>query len=234
MVEQVTKSLASKENTVIAYYFFDSAYKESLLPCTFLRSILHQLLRIESLNPALQRQLEAIFIGPNGSREPEIDELETMVFELCNTLEKLVLLVDGINEAEQDDRKMVLRFLKAIQQSKAVIKLFVASRSEVDVPISFSDDQLTHINIRVRDTRLEIDRFVDSRVDKEAMNGSLVVCGPAVVDKIKKALRMKARGMYDTYLMDLAKPSHKWTDQVYKVPLGRFTGESDLRHLRGR
>ena len=209
MVEHVTKSLASKENTVIAYYFFDSAYKESLSPSTFLRSILHQILRIESINPALQRRLEAIFTGPNGSREPEIDELETMVFELCNTLQKLVLLVDGINEAEQDDRKLVLRFLKGIQQSQAVIKLFVASRPEVDVPIFFSDGQLTHINIRVHDTRLEIDHFINSRVEKEAIDGSLIVCGPAVVDQIKKALRMKVRGMYDTHFMNLAKPSHK-------------------------
>ena len=209
MVEQVTKNLAGKRDTVIAYYFFDSAQKKSLSPCTFLRSILHQVLRPESLNPTLQRRLEAIFIGPNGSREPEIDELETLVFELCNTLQKVIILVDGINEMEQDDRRLVLRFLKAIQQSQAVIKLFVTSRPEVDVPIFFSDGQLTHINIRVHDTRLEIDNFINSRVEKEAKDGSLVVCGLAVIDKIKTALKWKARGMYDTHLIDLAKSSKK-------------------------
>ena len=209
MVEQVTKNLAGKRDTVIAYYFFDSAQKESLSPCTFLQSILHQVLRPESLNPTLQRRLEAIFIGPNGSREPEIDELETLVFELCNTLQKVIILVDGINEAEQDDRRLVLRFLKAIQKSQAVIKLFVTSRPEVHVPIFFSNGQLIHINIRVHDTRLEIDDFINSRVEKEAKDGSLVVCGPAVIDKIKTALKMKARGMYDTHLIDLAKSSNK-------------------------
>ena len=170
---------------------------------------MHQLLRPESLNPTLQRRLEAIFIGPNGSREPEIDELETLVFELCNTLQKVIIFIDGINEAEQDDRRLVLRFLKAIQKVQAVVKLFVTSRPEVDVPIFFSDSQLTHINIRVHDTRLEIDDFINSRVEKEAKDGSLVFCGPAMIDKIKTALKTKARGMYDILLIDLAKSSNK-------------------------
>lgn len=201
MIDQVKKSLASEKDTGIAYYFFDSAHKESLLPGTFLRSILHQILRTETLNPELQRLLKAIFIGPNGSREPEIHELETLILKLCNKLQKLIIIVDGINEAEQDDRKLVLHFLKHIQQSRAVIKLFVASQPEVDVPAFFNDDQLTHINIRTDDTRLEIDDFINVRVEKEAKHGSLVCCGPAIIDEIKKALKLKAKGMYDTHLL---------------------------------
>ena len=197
MVEQVTKNLAGKTDTAIAYYFFDAAQKESPSPCAFLRSILHQVLRTESLNPTLQRRLEAIFIGPSGSREPEIEELERLIFELCNTLRKVIILVDGINEVEQDDRRLVLSFLKDIQQSQAIIKLFVTTRPETGIPIFFSDGQLTHINIQAHDTRLEIDAFINSRVEKEAKDGSLVVCGPAVIEKIKNVLKMKARGMYD-------------------------------------
>jgi len=208
VVEQMTKNLAGKTDTVIAYYFFDSVQKESLSPRTFLRSILHQVLRPESLNPTLQRRLEAIYIGPNGSREPDVDELETLLFELCNTQQKVIISVDGINEAEQGDRRLVLRFLKAIKQSQAVIKLFVASRPEVNVPIFFSDGQLTHINIRAHDTRLEIENFINSRVEK-AKDDSLRVCGPVVIDKIKHVLKMKARGMYDTHLIDFAKSFNK-------------------------
>ena len=116
----------------------------------------------------------------------------------------MIILIDGINEAEQDDRRLVLRFLKTIQQSQAVIKLFIISRPETGVPISFNDGQLTYINIRAHDTRLEIDDFINSRVEKEAKDGSLVICESAVIDKIKNILKMKARGMYDTYLIDLA------------------------------
>lgn len=193
----MAKSLASKKDTIMAYYFFDSTHKESLSPCTFLRSILHQILRIESLNPVLQRNLEAIFVGPNGSREPEIDELETLIISLCDTLQNVIILVDGINEAKQEDQRLVLHFLKmAVQNSQAIIKLFISSRPEVDVPIFFSDyGQFTHINIRAEDTQIEIDKVITSRVGMEAKEGSLVVCGPAMIEKIKKVLKMKASGM---------------------------------------
>lgn len=211
MIEKLTKSLASQKDTITAYFFFDSAQKESLSPCTFLRSILHQILRTESLNPAVQRRLEAIFVGPNGSRIPEIDELETLIIALCDTLQKVIILVDGISEVEQQDQRLVLHFLKtAVQKSQAVIKLFISSRPEVDVPIFFSGNgQFTHINIRAQDTQIDIDKVITSRVEKVAKEGSLVLCQPATIEKIEKALKMKASGMYNTHFIGLAKYSKK-------------------------
>lgn len=211
MIEQMTKSLASKKDTITAYYFFDSSQKESLSPCTFLRSILHQMLRTESLNPALQRRLEAIFIGPNGSREPEIHELEALIIWLCDTLQNVIVLVDGIDVAKQEDQRLVLHFLKkVVQKSRAVIKLFISSRPEVDVPIFFSNNgQLTQINIRAQDTQIEIEKVIESRMEKVAKEGSLVVCEPATIEKIKKALKIKASGRYNTHFIDLAKYSNK-------------------------
>ena len=205
----MTKNLAGKTDTVIAYYFFDSTQKESLLPRNFLRSMLHQVLRIDSLNSTLQQRLKAIFIGPNGSREPEIDELEKLVLELSNTVQKVIIIVDGINEVEQDDQKLVLRFLKTIQQSQAVVKLFVASRPEVDIPVVSSNGQLTHISIRAHDNQLEIDDFIELRVEKEAKDGSLIVCKPAVIDKVKNVLKKRANGMYDIHLIDFPTSSKK-------------------------
>lgn len=191
----MTKSTRSNTGFVIAYYFFDFTQKESLSACTFARSILHQVLCIESLTPDLQQRLERIFIGSNGTREPDIDDLETLIVELCDKQQKVAIIVDGISEVEQEDRRLVLRFFQAIQKSQAIIKLFVSGRPEVDVPRFFSEAQLTQIRIQVRDTRSEIDSFVESRVEQEAINGPLVVCGPAVIDKIKIALKTKARGM---------------------------------------
>lgn len=198
-------SLANQKDTSLAYYFFDPAQKESLSPCTFLRSILHQILCPESLHAGLQRSLESIFMGPESGREPDFEELEALVIKLCNTLQKVIILVDGINETGPDNRKLVLHFLKAVHQSQTIIKLFVTSRPEVDVSNFSSYNQLTHINIRIHDTQLEIDEFINFRVQQEAQDGSLVVCDSAMIEKIKKALKMKAGGMYDTSLIDLAK-----------------------------
>lgn len=203
----MTESLVSKKDAIAAYYFFDSTQKESLSPYTFLRSILHQILRTELLNPALQRRLEAIFVGPNGTREPEIDEWEALIIELCDKLQNVTILVDGIDEAEQEDQRLVLHVLKnAIDKSQAVIKLFISSRPGVNVPIFFGGNgQLTHINIRAQDTQIEIDKVIRFRVENVAKTGPLAVCEPATIDKIIEALRMKASGRYNTQLVDLLK-----------------------------
>lgn len=195
MVEEVIKNSLGKTDTAIAYYFFESAQKESLSPCTFLRSILHQVLRKESLYSILQRRFERIFIGLNGDREPEIDELESLVLDICNKFQKVIILVDGINEAEPDDQRLILHFFKTLEQSQAIIKLFVTSRPEMNVPTYFTDDQFTHINIRAHEIQPEINNFIDSSVEKESKDGPLIVCGSDMIDEIKKTLKMKARGM---------------------------------------
>ena len=164
---------------------------------------MHQVLDIESLNPMLQRRLEAIFIGPKSRREPEIDELKGLIFELCNSFENLFIIVDGISEVEQDDRKLILGFLKTVQQSQTIIKLYITSRPEVDVPVSFNNRRFTRINIRARDTQSEINNFVDLRVDEAAINDSLTVCGSDMINKIKKALKEEANGMCDFHLINL-------------------------------
>ena len=205
----MTESRVSKKDAVAAYYFFDSSQKESLSPYTFLRSILHQVLRTELLNPALQRRLEAIFVGPNGNREPEIDELEELIIGLSDKLQNVTILVDGIDEAEPEDQRLVLHILKnAIEKSQAVIKLFISSRPGVNVPIFFSGNgQLTHVNILAQDTQTEIDKVIRFRVENVAKEGPLAACEPATIDIIIEALRMGACGRYNTRLVDLLKAS---------------------------
>lgn len=211
MIEQLTESLAGQKDTITAYYFFECAQKESLSSFNFLRSILHQMIRTESLNPALQRRLEAILVGPNDSRKPEMDKLETLIIELCGKLKNVIVLVDGVNEAEPEDQSLVLHFLKkAVQKSRAVIKLFISTRPEVDVRSFFrGDGQLMQINIRAQDTQIEIDKVINSRVEKQSREGSLVVREPAMIDKIKKTLKIKAGGRYNTHLKNLVQLSDK-------------------------
>ena len=210
------QSLVSQKDICIAYYFFDSAQQESLLPRTFLRSILHQVLPIDLLSPALQRRLEAVFVGPNGRREPEFDELTTLVLDLFKERQKIIIFFDGISELEQDGRRLVLHFiLQAVQQKQAAIKLFVTSRPDIGVPIFFSDRECAHINIQNHDTQFEIDKFINVRVEEETKDGTLGVCGPATIDKIKKVLKMKAGGMYDIFLINHAELFNRLIDKTF-------------------
>lgn len=88
---------------MIVYYFFDSVQKKSLSLYIFLRSILHQLLRIELINSTLQRRLEVIFTESNENRKSKIHKLKILILKLCNTMQKMIIVIDDINEVKQDD-----------------------------------------------------------------------------------------------------------------------------------
>jgi len=192
VIERLKNMLSGdKDMRVVSYYFFDSSKKESLSAITFLRSIMHQLIWSENLSPNIQRRLEAIF-GLNGKREPDVDELETLIFELYKKLDKVFLIIDGIDEVEQDDRRIVLRFFKHTEQNQSGIKLFVAGQPEVDMTTVFGSCQAVHL--RPHDLETDIRTFIDFQLEK--ISGILSICESDLITTIKRTLALKAQGMY--------------------------------------
>jgi hypothetical protein len=175
----------------IAYYFFDFSRKESLSAVTFLRSMLHQLIRNETLSPDIQRLLETTF-GLHGNREPDTGDLEMLITKLCSKLGNVIFIIDGIDEAEQNDRRLVLRFLKNIEQSRLNIQFFVAGQPEVDMTAVFGNCHT--VRLRPHDLQIDINTFIDYQVEKEH-SGVLSVCEPDMIETIKQVLAAKAQGM---------------------------------------
>jgi hypothetical protein len=159
---------------------------------TFLRSLLHQLIHTEILSPDIQRILQAIF-DPNGVREPDIDELEKIIIKVCGKLGKIFYIIDGIDEAEQNHRRVVLRFLKNIERSRSGIRIFIAGQSEVDIAVVFGNIHAVHL--KSHDLETDIETFIDFQLETE-YSGVLSVCESDLISAVKKALALKAEGMY--------------------------------------
>lgn len=194
VIDQLKKTLPNHENTVIIYYFFDLIRKESLSVFTFLRSILHQLIQAETLAPSMLLALETIFIGPNGTREPDIEELESLITELGAVQKEIIIIIDGIGEADPHNRKVILRFLKSLQQ-RIFVKLFISSQLDVDIMKFFNNRQVTQINIKPHDLDPDIRVFIENQVEKEYTSGFLSTCLPDMVHHIKQTLALKAKAM---------------------------------------
>ena len=208
MVEQLAKTVSTDQGTIVAYYFLDSIRKESLSVYTFLRSIIHQLIRLETLTPSLQQTLEKVFIGHNGIREPEAEELESLIIDLCATEKRVILIIDGVDEAEQTDRRLIIRFLKSLQKRYPFVKLFISSQLNMEAISFFSDNHVFQIKIKPHDLEKDIRMFIEDRVGKEYTSGSLSICSPDLIDHIKKTLTTKARGMYEYRLLCLSSGDH--------------------------
>ena len=193
-----------EEGRVIAYYFFDFRRKESLSTLTFLRSILHQLLRIDNITPQIQRRIEAIFIGSTGTREPEVAELQELATNICasSIQEELLFVVDGIDEANREILRGVLGFLGHIQSCSRV-KIFAAGQPEV-VLASFLARCVT-IHITAQEMEKDIRTFIDVKAERE-LGGILSPYGPDLINTVKDVLSWKAQGMYvySEYLVCIA------------------------------
>ena len=192
MIDHLVES--REEGRVIAYYFFDYRRKESLSTSTFLQSILHQLLRIDNITPQIQRRIEAIFIGHTGTREPEVSELQELVADICTSSiqEELLFIVDGIDEANGDILRSVLRFLGHMQPYSRV-KIFAAGQPEVF--LANFPARWVPIFITAQELEKDIRIFIDVKAERE-LNGILSPYGKELIDTVKDVLSWKAQGMY--------------------------------------
>lgn len=195
MVEELTKNFSHDKDTIIAYYFFDFNRKESLSTLTFLQSILHQLIRVESIEPTIWHSVASTFLTSNGKREPDINELEDLVLMLCEKSKKVSFFFDGIDELNREDHRYILRFLKNIYQAEKTVKLFIASQLEIDIIRSLGDRPVVHINIKAQDLDLDIRNFIATQLEKEIESGSLSFCTRDLIDKMEQDLARKAKGM---------------------------------------
>ncbi|KAI9773765.1 MAG: hypothetical protein M1839_001997 [Geoglossum umbratile] len=192
VIDHLTKTSANDRNTAIVYYFFDYSRKESLQVPTFLRSILHQISKMEALLPQTQRRLEALFLGRTDRGEPSITELEVLFIDLCGKFNKAFLLIDGLDEVDRNDRKIVQNFLRKVQ-TIACTQIFVTTHPEVDMSAVFNS--LRTLKIKPQDLETDIKTFVDSKIERH-LHEELSICSPALLNSIRQALVSGAQGMY--------------------------------------
>jgi hypothetical protein len=176
----------------IVYYFFDYSTKASLAVPTFLRSILHQVLTVENLLPAAQLCLRSLFSGEAGQREADAADLESLFLDLCAALKRVFILIDGLDEVDPNDRRVVRDFLKKLQ-GVASVKVFITTHPEVDMSAVFSKCRM--LKIEPQDVESDITTFVESQIEKRS-HDELSGCSPALLELIKQALISGAQGMY--------------------------------------
>jgi hypothetical protein len=187
------QEIAGQTDKGIVYYFFDSARKDSLSVIHFLRSVLHQLLRIEDITPTIQQRLEAI-MGVDGEREPDFDELQPLIVQLCCKLNQVLFLVDGVDEVDIEERKVVFRFLRNVFQAQPKAKFYISSLPEVDTATIARNCKAIHLN--PDDLYSDIQTFIDFRLGHPDYSELVLMCGPVVIEEIKESLAIKAQGMY--------------------------------------
>jgi hypothetical protein len=158
---------------------------------TFLRSILHQAIRLKSLLPDSQRLLESLFIDQIDHADLYIGELIKLFMHFFGKFKNAFLLIDGLDEADKSDQRNVKNFLKEVQKVDSAQILAIA-HPDVDMSKVLSSSQT--LQIKPDDLKGDIGIFVQRQADKHSQE-ELSICSPSLLDTVRQALLSGAEGM---------------------------------------
>ena len=185
------RKFSSNKDTTIVYYFFDYSTKASLAVSTFLRSILHQILTVKKLS-AVQVRLESLFSGDIEQWEVDPVEVATLFSDFCSAYKRVFLLLDGLDEIDPRDGRVIRNFLKKFE-GIASVKVFITTHPEVDMSTVFR--RCRTFKIEAHDVEPDIAAFVESQIEQRSQE-ELSGCSPTLLELIKQALISGAQGMY--------------------------------------
>ena len=99
---------------------------------TFLRCILHQVIKPEKLRPSTLSCLESLFPDHPNQITPNVIELEKVFLELYGIFNIGLFLIDGLDEVDVSCQENIRSFLREIQKiSRARILIF--THPEIDM-----------------------------------------------------------------------------------------------------
>jgi hypothetical protein len=191
IISHLQTIFAARDDTVIIYYFFDSFDKTTLLTLTFLRCILHQVIRLEALLPDSQRRLESLFMDRIDQAEPDTSELIELFLYFFGCFKNAFLLIDGLDEADKSHQRNVIAFLKATQKLSSA-RILATNHPDLDMSKVLHPSQILQIN--PEDVKGDIEVFVQSKIDEHVLDG-LSVCSNSLLDTVKHALLSGAQEM---------------------------------------
>lgn len=191
IIDYLNMKFQAYSDTAVIYYFFDSSERKTLKTSNFLRCILHQAIKMESLLPDSQRILESLFKDQIYQSEPTTSELEQIFFHFYGKFKSAFLLIDGLDEANDVEQRNVKSFLKTVQKMDGA-RIFTTTHAAMDMSKVFTRGLA--LQIKPKDLEDDIETFIQSQIDKYSQ-GELCDCSPSMLDIIKRKLVSDAQGM---------------------------------------
>ncbi|KAF2624033.1 hypothetical protein BU25DRAFT_493930 [Macroventuria anomochaeta] len=191
-INHLSRSFAAHSSTVIIYYFFDYSKKKSLQVSAFLRCVLHQVITVDNLLPESQRSLESLFEERIGNPGPAIDELERLVCHFIAKYESAFLLIDGLDEVSETERRNVKSVLKTIQKKESV-RILAMTHAAMDMTKVLT--RCSRLQIKPDDLRHDITTYVQLQIDTY-LQSDLLGCSSSALDLVKRKLVSDAEGMF--------------------------------------
>ena len=133
--------------------------------------------------------------------QPGFQELQDIFVAIVQQFSSVFLVLDALDECTLDQRADLCEFFTAIVEhttrtGHGIIKLFVASRNELDIERIFLSKSFPTIEVEAKKVDSDIQLYVQTQIEKLFHDGSLSLKNKMLKDKILTALTTNAGGMY--------------------------------------
>lgn len=210
LAANVVKHLLAEKSTYenaapIAYFYCqrNTADIRRSNPTEVLRAILKQIMLgkadWESESPTAKEYRRR-------KKEADEDGSDIECFDLLETTQHIIdavgempvtIIIDALDECHTDQRPQLLNALDLLLEKSAhLVKVFISSRDDIDIVLKLQKHR--NIYIGVDDNKQDINRFIQSEMQKVQSEGRLLkgMVSSELQDSITENLARKAQGMF--------------------------------------
>lgn len=173
----------------VSFFFVQSDDNDSLDVNVILRSILRQRLEGMKISRVMEIRLQKMISSLISS------DIVELLRESMTTLQESYILIDGLDECDNEDRKELLKTLSALVSSSKNVRLFLASRASLQKEIKKHFTALEHLTLDCKSTNDDIGTYIEGFIHERLQDGELEVGDPALINEIKQALTRGSQGM---------------------------------------
>lgn len=153
--------------------------------------------RMKPLPPRLEQLYKQHW---ESHSQPQFQELQDIFLAITQQLSSVFFVLDALDECTLDQRADICEFftrtVELCTTSNGLVKLFIASRKELDIERAFRRKSFPIIEVEAKKVNRDITLYVEAQIEKRLQDGSLALNNIALKDKIIAALTTDAGGMY--------------------------------------
>lgn len=198
-IDDILQLTHDDDSTAVAFFFCDYKTSESQKLPNILSSIAVQLAQQKD---AAFTHLETYFADlhpQNGlQRQPEVNELQELLSDICSEYEKVFVFIDGIDECGNAVEEITAG-MRVFADNCLSLSIAIFSRKEPAIEEELADT-FGHVEIAAR--KEDIDLYVRAEMTTNKTFKRLGVEKPELAALIKDRLINGARGMFVTLLSE--------------------------------
>lgn len=115
--------------------------------------------------------------------------------KITSGYQRTYIIIDGLDECRESERRPVLELISRLRQSKKVFKMFVSSRKYTDITRCLARKGVLQVTTDSKQTTNDINIFIQNKTRSLRQSQSLLVQSDSLFQEMVSTLIQKADGM---------------------------------------